>query len=162
MEHGSGGMGLTDKVRRFAAKPSSMQLWFVPVWCGLALARVAKDVAPFPLIARYLGVSAGPGTTAAASTTQQDRAARIGRTVRMAARHTPWTSDCYPQALVAVCVLRLARLPYAVTFGLQRGEQEADMLAHCWVTCGEVIVCGGHESTMFRPVATFVSRRTAS
>ena len=152
-------MSLIEKVRLFAAKPSAMRLWFVPVWCLLGLARIAKSMLPFPQIAGYLGTTANPGATVSATPSQQARAARIGRTVRMAARHTPWTSDCYPQALAAVLILRLSRLPYVVTFGLQRDERDSDMLAHCWVTSGETIVCGGADSAVFRPVAAFISRR---
>ena len=152
-------MRLIAKVRRFAGKPPATQLGFLPAWCMLGVARLAKTVIPFRHIARYLGAPADPGAVYAATREQQVRAARIGRLVRMAARYTPWTSDCYPQALVAVLMLRLAGLPYLVTFGLGRGETGSDMLAHCWVTSGATTVCGGTESVVFRPVAAFGSRR---
>ena len=160
-------MSLFGKARLFLAKPSAMQQWFVPVWCLLGLTRLAKAVLPFRLIARYLGPATAPGAVVAATPDQQARAARIGRIVRMAARHTPWTSDCYPQALAAVLMLRLASLPYVVTFGLQRGGQEvdgqsADMLAHCWVTSGDTVVCGGAGRPILRPGAALISRRPHS
>ena len=73
--------------------------------------------------------------------------ARIGATVRLAARHTPWRSECYPQALTARVLLGLAGIPHVVSFGVRR-DRDA-LVAHAWVRVGEVVVTGttGHEYT---------------
>ncbi|MCL4672322.1 MAG: lasso peptide biosynthesis B2 protein [Sphingomonadaceae bacterium] len=143
------------RIGRFAARPLPVKLGFFPAWFLLGLARIAKNMVPFRMIARALGPSLPPGTRMPASDRQHGRALLIGRTVRLAARYTPWTSDCYPQALAAAALLRLGRLPFVVTFGVKPGEQARDMMAHCWVMCGEVHVCGSDGEAEFTGVASF-------
>lgn len=66
--------------------------------------------------------------------------------MRTAAARTPWTSDCFPQALTARLLLRVARVPHVVTFGLRRDDAGA-LKAHVWVATGEVAVTGGSGSS---------------
>ncbi|GAA3646642.1 hypothetical protein GCM10022237_02630 [Nocardioides ginsengisoli] len=70
------------------------------------------------------------------------RARKIGWAVRTAATRTPWRSECFPQALTARLLLRRARVPHVVTFGLRRDGAGA-LRAHVWVTADEVTVTGG-------------------
>lgn len=62
--------------------------------------------------------------------------------MRTAATRTPWRSDCFPQALTARLLLRAARVPHTVTFGLRR-DAAGQLKAHVWVAAGEVAVAGG-------------------
>lgn len=73
--------------------------------------------------------------------------------MRYAATRTPWTSDCYPQALTARILLRGARVPHTVVFGLLRGEA-GELLAHAWVNVGAVTVTGGSVRS-WTPVGSF-------
>jgi len=84
----------------------------------------------------------GPPAPPGATTRDVERARAVGRVVRYAATRTPWTSDCYPQALTARILLRGARVPHTVVFGLRRGDG-GDLRAHAWVTVGTVTVTGG-------------------
>jgi len=105
-------------------------------------------VLPFGALRRLLGEVGSPGDASAASpatTHQLARARAVGRAVRHAAARTPWTSDCYPQALTARLLLRGARVPHTVVFGVRRSER-GELRAHAWVTVGpdaEVTVTGG-------------------
>ncbi|MBM7518735.1 hypothetical protein JOD66_003702 [Nocardioides nitrophenolicus] len=73
--------------------------------------------------------------------------------MRYAATRTPWTSDCYPQALTARILLRGARVPHSVVFGVLRDPAGA-LLAHAWVTVGPVTVTGGSVRE-WTPVGSF-------
>lgn len=66
--------------------------------------------------------------------------------VRTAAARTPWTSDCFPQALTARLLLRAARVPHVVTFGVRRDDTGA-LKAHVWVAADHVAVTGGSGSS---------------
>lgn len=81
------------------------------------------------------------------------RARQIGWVVRTAAARTPWTSDCFPQALTARLLLRVARVPHVVTFGLRRDDTGA-LKAHVWVAADQVAVTGG-SGTSWTGVGTF-------
>lgn len=66
--------------------------------------------------------------------------------VRTAAARTPWQSDCYPQALTARVLLRAARVPHSVTFGVRR-DDAGELRAHAWVAAADVAVTGGDGSS---------------
>ncbi len=126
------------------------QLRFLAAWSLLGLTRLAILLLPFRLVRHALGEHrdprAGP-TVAALDDGTLARAARIGATVRLAAAHTPWNSECYPQALTARILLGLARVPHVVSFGVRRDGDA--LVAHAWVHVGGGIVTGatGHAYT---------------
>ncbi|MBO9520031.1 MAG: lasso peptide biosynthesis B2 protein [Nocardioidaceae bacterium] len=84
---------------------------------------------------------------------QRARADRIGLVVQVAAQHTPWRSECYPQALTARILLGLRKIPHRVSFGLRRDGDR--LAAHAWVTAGGTPVVGG-DGRDYTEVASFV------
>ena len=90
--------------------------------------------------------------------TDRDRrwARAVGRAVRHAATRTPWTSDCYPQALTARILLCAVRVPHTVVFGLRRDE-DGTLRAHAWVSVDRITVTGG-STHAWTPVGTFAWR----
>lgn len=123
-------------------------------WALLGLYRLLIGVLPFRLIRRLLGESRSTSTVAVAEIepAQRARATQIGAVVRAAARHTPWRSDCYPQALAARTFLAARRIPHTVSFGVRRDG--AALLAHAWVGAGGVPVTGG-DGTGYTVVGSF-------
>ena len=119
-------------------------------WTLLGLTRLLTVVLPFRAIRHLLGEQRSPRSVDPASgpvpppvnARDINRARQIGSAVRTAARRTPWRSDCYPQALTARALLRLARVPHAVTFGVRR-DDAGELKAHAWVSAGKVAVTGG-------------------
>lgn len=136
--HGFVHLGHRDQVRLVAA------------WSLLGLSRLAILLLPFRVVGRALGEHRDPRSDVPA-TVPDDltllRAARIGAMVRLAAEHTPWRSDCYPQALTARVLLGLARVPHVVSFGVRRDGDA--LVAHAWVRVADGIVTGatGHAYT---------------
>jgi len=142
-------------VRDFARLDTRDQVCFMAAWSLLGLSRLAVALLPFTAVRRALGEPRHPGR-APSPAEQRDatrdptpepdpralrRAIRIGRTVRRAARHTPWRSDCYPQALAARVLLGAGRIPHVVSFGVRRDGEV--LRAHVWVRAGVVMVTGG-------------------
>jgi hypothetical protein len=148
---------LQRKAQSFLAQPLFVQAWFVPLWLLLGLSKAAIFTVSFRRLAPQLGepVGAAPWVPLA-SAAQEALALQIGRAVRMAARYTPWDSNCFPQAVAARVLLGLYGLPYALYFGLMRDPQSAQMKAHAWVATGRVGVTGGRSFGQFTVVGVFV------
>lgn len=131
-------------------------------WVLLGVTRLLTVLLPFRAIRHLLGEQRSPRTVDGtvdgsvdgsvdpasgpvpppASARDENRARQIGWAVRTAAGRTPWRSDCYPQALTARALLRAARVPHTVTFGVRR-DDAGQLKAHAWVGAGRVAVTGG-------------------
>jgi hypothetical protein len=95
----------------------------------------------------------------------------IGRIVRMAARHVPWTAVCLPQAMAAQWMLRRRKDSSKIVIGVDRKAKDAsaspaqgddgqsNLDLHAWLVSSEgIIVTGKHEYKRFRPF----TRKTAN
>lgn len=137
-------MRLVHLARGFASLGHTDQARFAAAWSLLGLSRFAILVLPFTVVRRALGERRDPGAPAPlipVDDATATRAARIGAIVRLAARHTPWRSECYPQALTARLLLAVSRIPHVVSFGVRRDGDA--LVAHAWVHAGGVPVTGG-------------------
>ncbi|QVL50026.1 MAG: lasso peptide biosynthesis B2 protein [Thiocapsa sp.] len=152
---------LRRKARTFLRQPRFIQLWLVPLWFILGIGKVLIFTISFRRLAPRLGRQAGIAPwVPVLDPTQEARALLIGRAVRLAARYTPWVSNCFPQAIAARVLLGLYGLPYTLYFGLMRDPgNPAGMKAHAWVAAGRVRVTGGHSFGQFTVVGCFVSPR---
>jgi len=158
-------MRIVHLARGFTRLGHLDQARLVAAWSLLGLSRLAILLLPFGVVRRALGEHRHPGSPPAARGDSERRAgegtadeqtaaraARIGAIVRLAARHTPWRSECFPQALTARLLLGAARIPHVVSFGVRR-EGDA-LLAHAWVHAGGVAVTGG-TATDYTEVGSF-------
>ena len=141
------------RVLRFARLGPAAQAQFALSWLLLGLTRAAIALLPFAHVRRLLGEGRNdPEPLPPATPRQSRRALLIGQAVERAARHTPWRSDCYPQALSAHLQMRLARVPHTVSFGLRRVD--GALTAHAWVDAAEQTVTGG-DTTTYTVVGAF-------
>ncbi|WP_277987710.1 lasso peptide biosynthesis B2 protein [Nocardioides aromaticivorans] len=123
-------------------------------WVLLGTARLLTLALPSTVVRHLLGERRSPSATgpdpgrvpSPPGPSGTGRARQIGWVVRTAAARTPWTSDCFPQALTARVLLRAARVPHVVTFGVRRDDTGA-LKAHVRVAAGEVAVTGGSGSS---------------
>ncbi|MEK6788112.1 MAG: lasso peptide biosynthesis B2 protein [Pseudomonadota bacterium] len=130
------------------------RLLLLPLWIMLGMARLTIIALPFPLVRRWLGGERqSTPWLHCLSARKEHRARRLGRLIRLMARYTPWTSNCFPQALVARTALTLAGLPHTVFFGLRR--ENGEMQAHAWVMSGRIAVTGGNSFEQFTIVGCF-------
>ncbi|MBB5886451.1 lasso peptide biosynthesis B2 protein [Xanthomonas sp. LMG 8992] len=130
----------------------------LPAWMLLGAARAAVLALGFRRLVPWLGRGvAEPPPAPVLDARAQRRAIQIGRTLRLAARHTPWQSNCLAQALSARCLLGLFRVPHMLCFGVARSSQTASLQAHAWVVAGPVRVTGGGGVERFARVGCFVA-----
>jgi hypothetical protein len=148
------------KLRSFLRYSRSEQAWFLAAWPLLGLSCLAIRALSFRRIAPCLGHRDGCPWLPLMDSRTEARAARIGRSVRLAARYTPWESNCFPQAITARLLLGFLGIPYALFLGVARSSIDGPgMQAHAWVTAGRVSVTGGHSFDRFTVVGCFVALR---
>lgn len=139
-------------------QPLWTQLWFIPAWFLLGLAKVAIFTVSFRRLAPHLGHQIGIAPwVPLLNSAQELRALKIGRLVRLAAPYTPWNSNCFPQAVVARLLLGLYGIPYSLSFGLLRDQNTGEVKAHAWVVAGRICVTGGESFSLYTTVGFFVS-----
>lgn len=152
---------LARKARAFLRLSAFEQVWFIPVWVMLGLARAVILTLSFRRLAPHLGIHAGVHPwLPLLNRGQEARALRIGRVVRLAARYTPWESNCFPQAVTARLLLGWYGIPYALFFGL--AKEHGEMKAHAWVAAGRVRVSGGNSFHHYTTVGCFYAHRLAA
>ena len=151
-------MFLKRKIRSFLGLPLLVQLWFIPVWLLLGCSRFAILIVPFRRLAPLLGTARGGlAWVPLLSPAQETTARNVARVVALAARYTPWTSNCFPQAITARCLLGLHDIPYSLFFGVTKSEDNSSLKAHAWVSAGRIRVSGGYSFFSFRIVGCFVA-----
>lgn len=154
---------LLRKVRTFLTLPAFEMAWFVPIWIALGLARAMILTLHFRRLAPLLGTRGGIHPWVPLLDPSHEHLARhIGHGVRLAARYTPWESNCFPQAITARLLLGLYRVPYVLFLGVARSPEEAGMRAHAWVSAGRIRVTGGGSFGVYTVVGSFHGPELAS
>lgn len=149
---------LVRKLRNFTHRPWFEKAWFLPVWLLLGASRFVILAVPFRRLAFWLGEHEGIAPwVPLVDVRAEARALSISRVVQMTARHTPWQSNCFPQAMTARILLGLYGVPYSLFFGVNRNTDEVTLAAHAWVAVGRVRVTGGMSFNQFTVVGCFVS-----
>ena len=150
---------LFRKWRGFWRQPPQVRRWFLPAWLLLGVFRARILRQPFRDLAKTLGDARGTASVLPLLTPDQVSEARwIARVVVVASRYTPWESNCFPQALLARFLLERSGLPYALFFGVAKGEGAQALTAHAWVAAGPVAVSGGYSFDQYAVVGVYVSR----
>ena len=149
-------MAIRRKIRTWWNLPRSQKLLFFVAIPLLGVARLAILVLPFRILAMRLGEDLK--TTPVVPLLRNENRGiviLIGRSIRIAARYTPWESKCLVQALVAGFLLETLNIPHGLYLGVCRGD-EAEMKAHAWVCSGPIFVTGGESFRHFTVVASFI------
>jgi len=154
---------LLRKAANLGRYSAFVKLWLAPAWLLLGISRALVLAVSFKRLAPRLGRHGGAAPWVPLLEGKQEaRALQIGRVVRLAARYTPWDSNCFAQAVTARLLLGLYRIPYALYFGLARDSSKGPMKAHAWVAAGRVRVTGGPSFRQFTVVGCFVAPQLAA
>jgi hypothetical protein len=149
---------LLRKSRSFARRSRFEKVWFFPAWALLGASRFLILFVPFRLLAPQLGKHAGTFSwIPLIDARQKARAMSVARVIALAARYTPWTSNCFPQAVTAKVLLGFFGIPNSLFLGVSRDSAAEKLKAHAWVAAGRVKVTGGYSFDQFTVVGCFVS-----
>lgn len=152
------GRVLARKARSLLRLPPFVLAWLLPLWLLLGLARALILTLSFRRLAPWLGHSVGIAARVPLLDAAQERRARhIAQAVELAARYTPWDSNCFARAVAARLLLGLHGLPWALCLGLARDPASAAVQAHAWVAAGRVRVSGGGGFDRYTVVGCFVA-----
>lgn len=151
---------LRRKASSFLRQPRLTRQWLSLLWILLGLSRLVILAFSFRRLAPHLGHSVGNSSYIPLLTpAQETKAAQIGHAIRLAARYTPWVSNCFPQAVTARLMLGAYRIPYSLYFGVMRDGESQGYKAHAWVAAGRVAVTGGMGFNHFTVVGCYLSPR---
>jgi hypothetical protein len=146
------------RLQKLAALSWADRWLLLQVFVLLGVAWLALRVIPFRRLARYLG-PLQTETLPDAPPEHLAQAQRIALAVARVSPHTPWTSNCFPQALAAKYWLRRRRIPTTLYLGVALTKTDdasrAEMSAHAWLRCGRLPVTGGRGHESFTVVACF-------
>ncbi len=141
-------------LRKLAALSWADRWLLVQVFVLLGVARLALRVIPFRRLARRLGAlqtDAPPEHLA--------QARRVSLAIARISPYTPWTSNCFPQALVAKYWLRRRGIPTTLYLGVALNKTadapNSEMTAHAWLRCGPLLVTGGRGHERYTVTACF-------
>lgn len=147
-----------QRLRKVAALSWADRCLLLQVFVLLGVARLALRLIPFRRLARSLG-PLQTETSPDAPPNHLAQAQRIALAVARVSPHTPWTSNCFPQALVAKFWLRRRRIPTTLYLGVALTKTDdaprAEMTAHAWLRCGPLLVTGGRGHARYTVTACF-------
>jgi len=126
------------KLRKFSSLDGADKWLLLRATVWLAIARIMLVAIPFQRLSQRLS-----------STHETDQEVpdanlieRISYAVAAAANNVPWRSDCFPQAIAALMLLRRHGFASTIHLGVERiGDDE--LSSHAWLTCGDTVVTGG-------------------
>jgi len=148
-----------SKLKTALRQPLAVWLWLAPCWFLLGFSRLAILTVPFKRLAPLLGAQAQLDPITPVCTPRQERRAlAVDAALRIASRYTPWTSNCFPQAMTARIIFGALGIPYALYFGTKRNRETKALEAHAWLASGKVTVGKVRSFREFTPVGVFVSR----
>lgn len=148
------------RLRKVAALSWADRWLLLQVFVLLGIARLSLRLIPFRRLARHLGplqVETPPD----APPEQLAQARRIGLAIARVSHYTPWTSNCFPQALAGKYWLRRRHIPTTLYLGVALNKTDANaaehtnMEAHAWLRCGPLIVTGERGHRRYTAVARF-------
>ena len=149
---------LFQKIARYLQKPVRFQGLFILSLGLLGICRLAIIAVKFRRLARYFGAEQSlTPQIPVIDAIQTQRAKSIGQAVRTAAGYTFWRSDCFPQALTALILLKWYQVPYTLFFGVDNKDPQGELIAHCWIASGRIAVTGGRPFHKYTIVGVFLS-----
>ncbi len=112
--------------------------------CGVA--RASINLFPYKRLAPYFGNSCRMTVASTLPSAEQiKRTIILQRSIKLAARYTPWDSSCLTQAMVAKFWCQREKIPYLFFIGFAKNsEKPLGQDAHAWVTSGPIAITGGH------------------
>ncbi|MBX3050239.1 MAG: lasso peptide biosynthesis B2 protein [Caldilineaceae bacterium] len=142
------------KIHNLWRRPWADKWLLVQVFVLLGFTRLAILTLSFPRLARHFG-PLRVETPADATPEQLATARHIAWAIRRISPYTPWTSNCFPQALTAKILLRRLGISSTLYLGAAFSEDKSGLEAHAWLRCGSLYITGGKGDEKFGTVGVF-------
>lgn len=142
------------RLRTLLRRPWADKWLLLQAYLLLGLTRLAILTLSFRRLARALG-PLQTETPADIPAEHLAAARRIAWAIHRAGPYTPWTSNCFPQAITGKILLRRRGIPSTLYLGVAFKEDKSELEAHAWLRCGSLYVTGGKGDEKFGVVGVF-------
>ncbi len=151
-------MHIVQKLISFYRMPLKLKgLLIINFWlCGIARACIL--LLPLNRLSIYFGtLNRNIISSTVISKKKRYYAVHLQRSIQLAARYTPWSSNCLTQAMVAKFWCNRLRIPYILYIGFAKdAEKPSGFAAHAWLTAGPITITGGDSFSTFRVISSYV------
>lgn len=144
---------LYRQFRVFWQLPSARRFLIIEATVWLGISRFKIVTMPFKRIFPRLGKHLHESANEIDEVTRR-QAQQIGWAVRTISAHTPWTSNCLPQAMAAKRMLQRRGISSTLYIGMGKNEKDG-FAGHAWLRCGSVDLTGGSQKDQFTVLSTF-------
>ncbi|WCN08577.1 lasso peptide biosynthesis B2 protein [Marinomonas mediterranea] len=150
---------LKSKINTFLKLSLLEKVWLFFLYPLSGLARALILTLKYKRLSTYFGFYLRNAQLSIPTTeAQKIRALRIGKTVELCSRYTFWESKCLVQAIMAITLLKLYRIPYVMHLGATlTNDKDEPMKAHAWVLVGDRVITGRAGHKAFSITATYTS-----
>lgn len=142
------------KIYNLLRRPWADKWLLAQAYFLLGVTRLAILTLSFRRLARFLG-PLQMETPSEISTDELAAARRIAWAISRTSPYTPWTSNCFPQALTAKLLLRRRGIPSTLYLGAAFAADKSKLEAHAWLRCGALYVTGGKGDEKYGVVGVF-------
>ena len=128
--------------------------------CGVA--RACIHLFPLKRLSPYFGTLHSNTIFSTILTPKQRRhAIQLRRSIELAAKYTPWHSNCLTQAMVAKFWCKRLHIPYILYIGFAKdAEKPNGYAAHAWLTAGPIAITGELSFSSFRVISSYTPTAT--
>lgn len=145
---------MSRRLRYLLRRPLSDQVLIVQTLVLLGVTRLLINTLTFKRLEPFLGERLVESPQEQ-SLEELSQARRIAWAIRLVSPHTPWESNCFPQAVTAKLLLRRRRIGSTLYLGARFAENKNELMAHAWLRCGPLYLTGGDSSDQFGAIASF-------
>ncbi|MCH9755760.1 MAG: lasso peptide biosynthesis B2 protein [Gammaproteobacteria bacterium] len=155
---------LRKKTLTFYHIPFKRKGLFFINFCLCGIARLCINLFPLKRLAPYFGtLHKNTIFSTILTPKQRHHAIQLKRSIKLAAKYTPWDSNCLTQAMVAKFWCKHLNIPYILYIGFAKDiEKPGGYASHAWLTAGPVAITGDHSFSSFRVISSYVSAHTVS
>ncbi len=145
------------KLTTFFRLPLRQKCFFVLNFFLCGVAKFCILLFSYRTLSRYFGHAHQMIMASSMTTSEQyQKALFIRRSIRLAARYTPWDSSCLTQALVAKFWCNRWGIPYFLFIGLAKNAPKPlGKEAHAWIMTGALAITGGYCFDSHHIISTF-------
>lgn len=145
------------KITTFRRMPSKQKIMFFINYFLCGIARAAILLFTYPSLSPYFGNSTRMLKVSTLLSEEQTRQAKIiSQSIKLAARYTPWYSNCLTQAMVAKFWCTYYNIPYMFFIGYAKeSTKPLGEDAHAWVTAGSITITGGQSFSQHHIIMSY-------
>lgn len=142
-----------NKITKFFKLPFDQKILYSVTFCLMGITRFLILFFPFRIVSLLFGEKMKESSWDI-SQEMQEKATKIGLSIKKINPHTPWQSRCLVQAFTAQLLLRVYKISNTLYLGVDK-DQIDGFQAHAWLRTGSIIITGGEVKDRFKMVAKF-------